>query len=176
MKTTPWITLLVLATWVSSANAVSVTETWKVTITDSGPFDGFMGFGSFSYESDALIDGDETLDPGSGLEGLDVTILGQTFTEVDDIDFPFLPFLTFTDFVPTDIDFVVGEGPFYDNPISIAEPGVLEIDFASGLTPGAGGGFESEATAFVIPEPTASLSWAAVCWGLSSIRSRRRKD
>lgn len=132
-----------------------VTEAWTVTIA-GGPFDGTVGSGTFSYDDALIITGEEAISPLDGLT-IDLTILGQTFSEADDVGFDSVPELGFSGFVPVYMDYLIQEAVLGgSNPVDIDEPGVIEIDLDVSLTPASGGGFESTGSILVHPVPEPS--------------------
>jgi hypothetical protein len=148
-----WIvaTLCSLFCLTGKAGAVIVTEPWTVNIV-GGPYNGVVGTGSFSYDNAQLVFGDETLSPTTSLT-LSLTIFGQTFTEVDDIDFTSFPRVDFSAFVPVNMDYIVSETDL-DNPTPINQGGVRSFSAQGPLVPLPGGGYQQDGTA--IPEPAAA--------------------
>ncbi|TWT90520.1 hypothetical protein Mal64_09110 [Pseudobythopirellula maris] len=152
-------TLAVAASCVSPASAGApigeVTVPWTVEIL-GGPYDGEIGVGSISYDPSFVFFGDEVLSPTFGNLTLEMTILGQLFTEADDIDFDAFPELLFEDFEPVFIDLVVSEVGFeIQNLVEIDAPRVDALVIATDLFPAPGGGLQG--FALTVPEPASAL-------------------
>lgn len=149
----------------------ATTFPWTVELF-GGPYDGFMGSGSFTYDETELLVGDETLDPVTGSLEVSMTILGQTFTEVDDIDFDGFPELEFVDFEPAFINFIVAETGFAgQNPVEIDEPLVDRIVMIGSLSEDGLGGYSSFGEVFLVPEPAACV----LCLAPLAVLGRRRR-
>ena len=141
-------------------SAVVIVHSFSAEVPLGSPFAGETGTGTFSYDDDVLTGlGFESITPSTldGMLSIMFTILGQDFTEADDIDFPDFPQLDFFDGTPNFIDFVLSEDPLRGpNPISIDAPRVVDIEIISDLSPGPPGGpdFTAEALVFITaPEP-----------------------
>jgi len=158
-----------------NASGSILTEPLTVTIIESGSFDGVVGTGSFSYDDDFLMDGDEILDSTTSLE-LEFTIFGQLFTEDDNFS-PALFTLDFENFVPSFLIFVIAEENIFDFPgevnlVDIVEPGVIVIGAASSLSPAVGGGFDAAGEIIAVPEPSSIVLWATI--GLAALTTQNR--
>lgn len=163
------VTFLAMSVYVTTAQAALITESFTGHVT-AGEFAGTIGHGTFSYDLANIVYHSNPADgayvtPELGTLAISFTILGQTFTEADDIDYPVRPYFQITGAgVPITLDFAISEtgdqgllGPL-GNPTPIDEPGVA-LFFMSPLYPATGGGFETEV--FVIesttPEPSTYL-------------------
>ena len=135
-----------------------------------GPATGEMALGSFTYDETLITGvGDEEIDAIDGLL-VELTFVGKTFFETDDIDFDSFPILGFEDGLPVFLDFVVddtdGVGTEIDDPR-------MDGFFMIEIIPDPVGGFFGEIFTFIIPEPSAlALMGLGLCmWGA---RTRRR--
>lgn len=92
----------------------------------SGEFTGETATGTLTYD-DTEIDGIgiESINDADGLD-VEFIFFGQLFTESDDIDFPDLPSLDFSDGMIVGFDWVVSEIDA-DNLTDIIEPGIISF-------------------------------------------------
>lgn len=166
---------LTLAAAAPSARAALITES-LTGIVMAGPFAGTVGTGSFSYDSSLIVAGDEILGVADGLT-IGFSILGQTFTERDDLAFPQSPMLAFDGGAPAFLDLIIGRDPTVPGPTPIDNPRVFAIIFDE-ISPGPNGGFSGQVFIIGVPEP-ASI---ALCAGLGLAtfavyrRARSRRD
>lgn len=160
-----------------TASAVVVNETFTAYVLN-GPYTGTVGAGTFSYDDDFIVNGDEVLSHPDSLR-LTLTVFGQTFHETDDVDYSsgVFPSLEFEGGVPAVLDFFVGETvepPL--NPTAIHEPGVISIFLQqSRLEPVVGGGFMTELRVEVIPEPPGGVFAGVTALGLGLFAWLRRR-
>ncbi len=144
------------------AIAVPVTVTFEATVIN-GPYAGLVGTGFFEYDEALLFTGDAVLGPdGSsfadepGLLDLQFAFLGQTFTMLEDLEYPDFPLVEFIGFQPDFMEFLVVDM----QPADIADP-LVEAFFVGGpLTaapPGAGVDFLAEVEVLYYPVPSASV-------------------
>ncbi len=112
----------------SYVNAVPVTEQLNLTV-NNGAFVGAVATGSFTYD-DALIFQVPVQDitPMQGLT-INLNAFGQTFTELNDVDYPAYPALRFLDGVVSSLDFFVDENFNPMNPTAIIQEGVYGLGF-----------------------------------------------
>lgn len=134
---------------------------------DGGLYDGTTGSGSFSYNTSVFVTGNEVLTPSFGNLSVSMTILGQTFTQANDVDFPTYPQLTFSGFAPSLMNYLIREE--VKNPTAINQPGVSEINFIFALAP-ATAGYTSIGTIAAVPEPSSF----ALIFAMSSLLGFRR--
>ena len=141
------------------------------------------GSGSFSYDdADISGNGTEVINAEQNLT-VTFTILGQTFTDVDDLDYTVFgsPDLTFDNGTPVFLDFFLSEIPELPvgtNTIDITEPGVTYIDLWDGfsstnLTPVVGG-FETDVYVNPVPVPAAVWLFGSGLIGLIGIARRKK--
>ena len=166
-----------------SANSATVTYNLTGTVVTPGDFFGETGTGSFSY--------DDIYITGSGLESInafssltvDFTIFGQTFTEVDDLDYTVFgsPELDFSDGTPVSLNFWISEIPELPggtNTVDILQPGIVMIDTwnpasATNLIPVAGG-FEVDVFVETVPIPSAVWLFGSGLIGLIGVARRKK--
>ena len=127
-------TLVVFCAAVSTASAATVTKTFTGSVI-GGPFAGTVGTGSLGFDDvdvAALGAGLQSLTPGSAPAGFSVslTIFGQTFTELDDVDFNIAPSIRFVDGVLTGLDFLIDSSV-----TSITQSGVAQISIFGNFVP-----------------------------------------
>ncbi|MDG3003572.1 hypothetical protein [Paludisphaera mucosa] len=164
----------------ASVRADLITATFVGTVKD-GPFAGTVAEGSFSYDTSVITVDQPCAYPGSPGFSVSLTIFGQTFTYLDDMDYPVRPFIQVADGVPVFLDFAISEagnqgilGPA-GNPTPIDQPGVAVI-FLGGLSPATGGGYEVEVFVAAVPEPPASVQFACAGLGLAAFSVWKRRD
>lgn len=121
------------STWIFGktlpVQAVIVTNDFSA-IVDFGPFAGEVATGTFSYDDDLIVNGDEILTPFEGLT-LELTFLGQTYTEIDDVEFDFFPVLEFFEGSPIFLDYLVIDG----FPTDILNPDIVALSIEDVLFP-----------------------------------------
>ncbi|TWU06980.1 hypothetical protein CA54_53840 [Symmachiella macrocystis] len=126
-----------------------ITTSFTGTVINPLPYAGTTGIGTFSYDDAGLTGiGPEIVAAPSGLM-IDFTIFGQTFTQLDDIQYNAFPQLTLLEGVPDYLDFVIDE---ISTPID--EPNVLAIRVQSDLTPDGLGGYTADVNLVITPEPS----------------------
>lgn len=108
-----------------------------VAIDPDDLFDGSSGLGIVEYSLAGLtFSGTEYRQPEEEFGGLKLTfeLFLQSFTEANDVDYPFLPELTLQNGIPVRLDFLVDEA---GNPhaTAINEPGVFNFNVSGWLTP-----------------------------------------
>ena len=168
-----------------SANSAPVTYNLTGTVVTPGDFFGETGTGSFSYD-DIYITGSglEYIDASSSLT-VDFTIFGQTFTEVDDLDYTELgaPELILDDGTPVSFDFWISEIPelpFGTNTVDILQPGIVMIDTWNPANPDnfnlipVEGGFEVDVFVETIPIPAAVWLFGSGLIGLIGVARRKK--
>jgi MYXO-CTERM domain-containing protein len=167
-----------LTAWVvatPTVSAVVVDEIFTARVL-AGPYAGTVGTGTFSYDDEHIVNGDETLGPPESLR-LTLTVFGQTFDETDDVDYNSgeYPSLQFEGGVPAFLDFYVDETAAPPlNPTAINDPGVTSIFIQlTRLEPVVGGGFETELQ--VIPEPSGGVFAGVTALGLGLFAWHRRR-
>ncbi len=143
----------------TSASAKIITEN-LVGEVFHGAFSGELGAGSFSYDAALLTGlGEETLN--SDKISIEFTVFGQSFTKVDDVDFPSFPLLDFYDGTPVSLEFAVLFG--------IDEPDVAGFEIYD-LLPVAGGGFQTEIVVEPVPLPITVGLFSSGLLGLMGYR------
>ncbi|MCB1723507.1 MAG: hypothetical protein KDJ39_07415 [Gammaproteobacteria bacterium] len=170
---------VVNSTFSMSVTEVSVGQPGNVDPTH--PLLGTLGTGSFSYDADDIVTGNEVLD--STQFSLVLELFGQTFTQADDVEFPDAPTLAFAGGTPYALDFIVGELhpalPAWPNPVAIDQPGVIAIrlgdsgfgvlnEISPGVFSTAGGGL------LVTPIPGALATFLSALTGIGVLAGRRR--
>lgn len=144
----------------SAAQAAIITESFTAEVVE-GPFAGEVATGSFSYDDALIINGDEILDPTTSLT-VNMTFLGQTYTEADDFDYPLFPGLAFSENIPIFLDYYIVDG----SPTNIREPSIQELLIGNvNLIPDNGDFITvlevttvEATTTTTVPEPISSLS------------------
>lgn len=181
-----------LALVVAADTAASATFTLPFTVTQSitgdtgAPSTLFVGDTGFvSIVAPSFGTGVETFDPTSGLT-VSVDIFGQTFTEVDDRDFDFNPFLRLVDGAVSYFEFNVDSlgGCCGGNPTDFLDPRVLAFSLVGGEITGFDDNFEAiyadgvvtslSATATVVPLPPAAALMAGALALAAAVGRRRR--
>jgi len=117
--------VFLLSAHVAQAGAPPASFSFGATVLE-GSYAGTMGYGSVSYDFNSLTGGIDTLYPGEGLFEFSLTLLGQTFTMVDDSDYPNFPEVDFSSYMPTHINFLVVE-----DGTQILEPNVISLGIDS---------------------------------------------
>jgi len=162
---------LTLAAAAPSARGALVTESLTGTVS-GGPFASTVGIGSFSYDDSLIVTGDETLGVADGVT-LSFSILGQTFTESDDLAFPQSPVLEFDGGTPVFLDFIIARDPMGPGPTPINDPRVLAIIFDE-ISPDPGGGFAGQVFIIGVPEPASVALFAGLGLGAFAVYRRAR--
>lgn len=152
-----------------SARAALLTESLTGVVM-SGPFAGTVGTGSFSYDNSLIVAGDEILGVADGLT-IGFSILGQTFTERDDLAFPQSPMLAFDGGAPVFLDLIIGRDPTVPGPTPINHPRVLAIIFDE-IAPDPNGGFSGQVFIIGVPEPASVALFTGL--GLATFAVHRR--
>lgn len=160
--------LMLAAAWPSARSAV-ITESLTGLVT-GGPFAGTVGTGSFSYDDSLVVVGDEILGVADGLT-VSFSILGQTFTEGDDLAFPSTPLLEFEGGTPAFLDFIIARDPGGLGPSPINDPRVFAIVFDE-IASDPGGGFGGQVFIIGVPEPARVALFAGL--GLATFAVYRR--
>lgn len=157
---------LITATGVSAA---VVTESF--TVEGYGDYSGTTGTGIFSYD-DSLISGsgNESVTAALGLK-VELTVLGQTFTEQDDVNYHFLPALGFTGGVVNYLDFTIVES----DTTEILEPGVWGLRMYD-LSPDGSGGYLGPLEVGAVPVPAAVWLFGSGLLGLAGVAGTRRRS
>lgn len=133
--------------------AVIVTNDFTATV-EFGEFAGEVATGTFSYDDDLIVDGDEILTPFEGLT-LELTFLGQTYTEMDDIEFDFFPELVFFEGSPVFLDYLVVDG----FPTDILNPDIVTLSIEDILFPVGENNFETSLDVFTpVNEPNSIIN------------------
>ncbi|MBU1056003.1 MAG: hypothetical protein KKC46_19580 [Proteobacteria bacterium] len=142
------IAVLILVGIPVMAQSASVTKTFWGTVWD-GPFTGYIGTGSFSYDDKLINNGDEGINPTGGLSVM-FSFYSQFFDETNDIDFNGYPELSFDDFIPISLDYVLVNGI---NGVNFNVPNLAELSMWE-LFPSSGGyDFETIIYAASVPIP-----------------------
>jgi hypothetical protein len=160
---------LTLAAAAPSARAALVTES-LTGIVMGGPFAGTVGTGSFSYDDSLIVAGDEILGVADGLT-IGFSILGQTFTERDDLAFPQSPMLAFDGGAPVFLDLIIARDPTVPGPTPIDNPRVFAIIFDE-ISPDPHGGLSGQVFIIGVPEPASIALFAGL--GLATFAVYRR--
>jgi hypothetical protein len=124
--------LLMLVGMPGMVPAATVVSHSFIGIIEDGDYRmGDFGTGSFSYDSDLIISGDETLTPTDGLL-VTFNFDGQDYSNENDISYDDSPELEFDNFTPVFLDYVLENGEngvtFTDNNLSTLETGFDNID------------------------------------------------
>jgi hypothetical protein len=151
------------------AQSAIVTKTFVGTI-QNGSLAGAQGTGSFSYEEELVIEGDEELDPNSSLTVI-FSFDGQDFDETNDVNFDSFPILSFFDFEPESLDFILVSGV---NDVEFANPELVDLSMFD-LFPSGGGMFDftTDITATYVPIPGAFWLLGSGLAGLVAFRKKR---
>jgi hypothetical protein len=135
-----------------TAQSDIVTSTFSGTVTD-GPFAGYFGTGSFTYD-DALVSlSEDWIIVDDGLE-VSFSFDGQTFNETNDEAYPDFPQLVFYDYEPSYLDYVIVGG---ENGVVFNNPTLAALGLGS-LSPADRAGefdFNTEIFAEAVPIPNA---------------------
>jgi hypothetical protein len=163
----------------SLANVIDPVSVWFDADVRTGDYAGTTGSGFFTYDANAVQNGDEVLGPDSsfsdyGLLDFSLSILGQNFGIADDAERANFPQVEFFDFMPDFINFLVVDG----SPTDISDPQVsaLGIEFyVDSVTPTTGQyAYAVTVEAFVetraIPEPGSLALFGA---GIAAFAWRR---
>lgn len=154
----------------ASASAATVTESF--TIEGAGDYAGTTGTGLFSYDN-ALVSGSgaETVNVAQGLQ-VELTVFGQTFTEVDDVNYDsFLPEVGFNDGMVDYLDFTIVEA----GSTEILEPGIWGIRMLD-LSPDGTGGYIGPMEIGAVPVPAAVWLFSSGMLGLIGAACRNAKQ
>lgn len=151
------------------AQAVVVTYTFEALITD-GPFQSQFAPGSFSFDDSFLVTGNEVLGVAEGLE-VSLTFDGQTFYKYNDVDWPDYPRLTFSNFNPIALDFLLVDG---SNGVAFNDPGLAGTSYFmfSLMAPYGSSDFGAELSLVTVPLPASAWFLGSALVGLLSIRRR----
>ena len=185
MNRTFALATVALAT-LGSASAALFTETFTA-VSYRGPYDGVIGTGSFTYDSDLVPEtGDFWLYPRNGLT-VTFTLLDQTFHETDDYNFDVGPSLGFSNGMPLSFSLNLrakGAG----NLVNFFDPGVERVNLGGFLLPegeiwdgwlpfpqSPHGPYEIDMAINVDPMPEASTSAAGLLVGLGLLALRNRR-
>ena len=156
-------------------STAQVTKTFEVILP------GSTGSGSFTAAASVFnVSGSYIFTPAQVPFDLEITILGQTFTEINDISFNGVNFIGDTERGPIVelfdgelqyIDFLIREGDPL-NSTEILQPGVSEISMTSNFVPTPSESFDYSVT--MIPEPGVFGLFSGVVV-LSALVVRRRR-
>ncbi len=149
------------------AQSAIVTKTFVGTILN-GSLTGTQGTGSFSYEDDLVIEGDEALDPNSSLTVM-FSFDGQDFNESNDIDFDEFPVLTFFNFEAESLNYILTAG---SNGVNFANPDLVELSMLSLFPSGGSFDFETDIEATYVPIPGAFWLLGSGLAGLVAFRKK----
>ena len=157
-----------------------------ITAHAEGTYDGLTGSGTVTYDESLLSGIDRETLEGNGDFDLTMTLLGQTFTDEDDINFPDYPELYFMDGMPIELDYIIsevsepidGEGS-PSNPVEIDALGVFDISLYE-LNPTPGEAHDFAVIVFIndalapIPEPSSAGLLGILGLGIALARRQRR--
>ena len=151
------------------AQSAPVTNTFIATVAE-GPLAGQSGTGSFTYNDDLIINGEEELNPTDGLL-VTFSFDGQAFDQTNDVDFDDFPILEFSNFIPIILDYFLVDG---ENGVNFNNPFLAELEMFD-LFPSSGNyDFEMEISATLVPIPGALWLFGSGLSGLVALRMRRR--
>jgi hypothetical protein len=151
------------------AQSAPVTKTFFGTVLD-GPFTGYTGTGSFIYDNNLIINGDETINPTDGLT-VSFTFDGQDFDETNDRDYDDYPVLWFDNFEPIFLDYWIENGK---NGVNFNDPDIAALYTYDDLIPSSGDfDFETEIVAEPVPIPGALWLLGSGMIGLVGLRRRK---
>ena len=149
------------------AQSALVTKTFFGTVIE-GTFTGYIGSGSFTYNDNLIIIGDEIIDPTNGLL-VSFSFDSQVFNETNDVDFDWCPVLEFSNFEPILLDYVLVDGI---NGVIFNDPNLVALGMRD-LFPSSGGyDFETEIFAQAVPIPSALLLLGS---GIAALIGLQRK-
>jgi hypothetical protein len=163
------LAVLILAAIPGMAQSALVTNTFIATVAE-GPLAGQFGTGSFTYNNDLLINGEEEIDPTEGLL-VSFSFDGQNFDQTNDVDFDESPLLMFSNFIPDILDYILAED---ENGVNFNNPLLVEIGLGE-LSPSSDNyDFETELSTYLVPIPGALWLFGSGIAGLAALRIRRR--
>jgi hypothetical protein len=166
-----FIAMLMLAGIPEIVQCALVTKTFMATVLD-GPLAGQIGTGSFTFDDDLIIRGDEFIDPEQGLM-VAFSFDNQIFDQTNDSDFDDWPVLRFDDSVPQYLEYwlVDGEnGVNFNNPLLVW----LYIGDSELLASSGNYDFETEISTQLIPIPGAVWLFTSGIAGLVVLGIRKR--
>jgi hypothetical protein len=150
-----------------------VTYTFIGTIVD-GPRTGETGTGSFTYDDDLIINGDEIINPKEDGLLVSFTFDGQYFNETNDALYDESPELGFDNSEPTFLDYYIADGV---NGVNFNDPNIAGLWFYTdpGLIPLSSGdfNFKTEISAVPVPIPGALWLLGSGMIGLAGLRRRK---
>lgn len=150
------------------AQSAIVTKTFVGTIVN-GSLAGTQGTGSFSYDEDLIVSGDEELDPTTSLTVM-FSFDGQDFDESNDIDFHEFPVLTFFNSEPESLDYVLTTGI---NGVEFENPELVDLSMFDLFPSGGSFDFETDINATYVPIPGAFWLLGSGLAGLVAFRKKR---
>jgi hypothetical protein len=163
------IAMLVLAGIPGMAQSALVTKTFIGTVIN-GPLSGDIGTGSFTYNDDLLIFGDEVIEAADGLK-VTFSFGGQPFDQTNDIDFDEFPIVAFENFIPVELGYNLVDGV---NGVDFNNPLIAELVIFELSTPGGNFDFKTDIFVAYVPIPGALWLLGSGIAGLAVIRRRRR--
>ncbi len=157
----------------SSSKAITILTFSGTVVNASAAFNGSTFSGSVSYDETQVTPGTfvELFAPQASLS---VTIFGQTFTHLNDAEYPSIPVITFSPTNELALSFVVSESPSSPNPTAINASEITE--FTIDIAPSPIGQSSYTATlssVAAIPEPSGLFLLAT--GSLLSLRRKRKQ-
>lgn len=140
-----------------------------------GAYVGRSYFGSFAYEESALSRvGSEVLNLANGLKSLSIAFEGKTFNASSDVYFDEYPQVSFSDGIPTYINYVLLRGA---NNVTFADPQIDAVHVIGNLVPATEiAGYAVAGRVVLVPEPTTMTLLAGGLLSLAIARRRSRRD
>lgn len=139
--------------WIGTSGMVYadlVTQTFAGTVSD-GLYQGAVGTGSFTYDTDLILEGDEILNVENGLT-VAFSFGGQVFDESHDVDFDIFPELEFSDGRPVFLDYSLVDG---QSDVNFSDPMLFAVALGEiSLSPG-DVDYDVELFAQAVPVPAA---------------------